>query len=239
MSQVLSSELPEIHGIATLRHAIDRIGYLSVKLFITQLSVSAQMQNPYSPPNSVNDTPQRPSSESGLWRDKEHLVVRLDSPVFPDRCIKTDQPCNSRTAFPLTYIPKSKLWLFGAGLIGFWIAKSLFGKSFILELPISQHFIDERKSSRKKSIRFVILSMVVTFLAVVAFIFAMISGVNDTIAMCILTPFLLLPWIAMGTAVYSSIRHKPLVKVITIDPSFAWLAGVNNSYLASLPSWGE
>ena len=90
---------------------------------------------------------------------------------------------------------------------------------------------------RRKAVKLVFYSMVLAFVGVVAFVFAMAAGVNDTLAMCILTPFLMLPFFAVGTAVYYSIRQKPLVKVFTLDPSFAWLSGVNSSYLAGLPSW--
>ncbi len=195
------------------------------------------MQNPYSTPNVVDDGPLRPISDSGLWRDKEFLVVRIESPRFPNRCIKTDQPCDTRTSIRLDYVPKKTLWILAGGVIGHAIAKTLLGRSFSLEMPISRNLIDDHSSIRGKATKLVVCSMLIFLLGVVGFVFAMASGVNETLAMCILAPILLLPFFAMGGAVYYTIRQKPLVGVVNLDSSFAWISGVSSSFLASLPSW--
>lgn len=195
------------------------------------------MQNPYTAPSVVNDTPQRPNSESGLWRDKGLLVVRLESPRFPNRCLKTDQPCDVRTTIRLNYVPKKTLWVLAGGVIGHAIAKMFFGRTFLLELPISQNLLDEHDSLRRKGTKLVVYSVLGFSFGVVGFVLAMAAGVNETLAMCILLPFLLLPPIAIAAAVYYTIRQKPVVGVVKLDTSFAWISGVNISYLTGLPSW--
>lgn len=67
----------------------------------------------------------------------------------------------------------------------------------------------------------------------------MAFGVNETVALIVLTPILFLPIVAIVAAVYFAIRQKTLVGVAKLVDSHAWLTGVNKSYLDKLPSWQD
>lgn len=59
--------------------------------------------NPYQPPNTFLEKEEE--NKQGLWRDKsgKYLYVEHDA-VFPDRCVKCDQPAHHRLECKLYWI---------------------------------------------------------------------------------------------------------------------------------------
>jgi len=195
--------------------------------------------NPYQSPQTIADpSADVPDNRDGLWREGKLLVVRVENPRFPPKCIKTNQHFDgSPTRTELEWVPGHTLWLGMFGLIGHMIAKAMYGKKVTLMLPVSNEF---RAGQRKTAVIGWLMiggGIAGAILATVGYVFAMAAQVEESAAQVIMLAVFLSPLIALAGVIYLFVKHRPLVVVRKIDGAHAWLDKIDAEFLDTLPDW--
>lgn len=180
------------------------------------------------------------SEESGLWAHEDRLVVRVGRIRPPCLCIKTAEPYEGpATIVRLEWLPRRVMWLLLLGAIGERIAKSLFAKSVLVALPVSQDWMRARK--KKAIIGWAIVAAgIATLLAGPIIYIATLSPDNlKSSPMWIFYP--------IGAGVVTAILgglfllrcHKPIAKVHRVADDLIWLDQIHPGFLKAVPQWQD
>ena len=195
------------------------------------------MDNPYSPPIEHRGE-EHSQSALGLWRDRNHLVVQLTDHQFPNRCLKSAEPCATRTSICLDYVPLKTLWVMAAGVVGYRLGKRLFGHSFTLNVPISRDIQSISGLMQRKAAKAVGYSMISLFIGIGMYFLTSAAGASETVTTAVVLLPIVVVVVLMGIAgIFFTIRQNSLVGVSKFDTTYAWISGVHESYLANLPTW--
>ncbi len=137
-------------------------------------------ENPYGSPRVPISFTATDNNPAGLWRDGELLVMRLHERTFPARCVKTNETFGGApTRLDIDWIPNRGMWLFMLGAVGHAIAKSMFGKTISVELPVSQQWLSKRSRTSNVGWAMILGGMCCLVLGTVAYVGAMASGMDD------------------------------------------------------------
>ncbi|NLS91402.1 MAG: hypothetical protein GXX96_04355 [Planctomycetaceae bacterium] len=123
---------------------------------------------------------QAETGTDGLWRDGKLLVMRNQSPRFPQRCIKTNLPyAGPPTRLKLTWLENETLWVLLVGAIGRAAVMATDGKKIWVDLPISHAWLAKRRRSAIVGWGLLLGGIASFILAVVGYVAATVSGINE------------------------------------------------------------
>jgi len=158
--------------------------------------------------------------EGGVWRDGDTLVM-LKTARLPDRCIKCGLPTNG------SHLKKKLAWhhpalalLVLAGVFIYLIVALIVRKTAVVEISLCEEHIRKHRIA-------VIGTWLVFLLGIVFMILAVSAESLGTAGFGMLLLFAS----AIGAATWARI-----VQVKKIDDHYIWLRGVDESFLAPLPS---
>ena len=158
--------------------------------------------------------------EGGVWRDGSTLIMHKTARL-PDRCINCGVEANG------VHLRKNLSWhhpalalLILAGLLIYVIVALVVRKSARIEISLCEDHLRKH--------RIAIIATWLIFLAGIAFIALAIAAESGGSA---LFGLLLLFASAISAATWAKV-----VKVKKIDDYYVWLRGVDESFLATLPS---
>ncbi len=186
--------------------------------------VSAEGKDTYYQALREGVSPSTVGSAVGAWRDGKRIVVRLDCPRLPARCVKTNTmvAANEFVTKKLYWVhPLVYLSILISILITLILALAL-RKKLILGIPLS--------AEGRAQIRTNAILAVAGFLAGVALIVWPIAAGADRLLW--LMPFGFAAVIA--ALIFGNFKATAL-RVTRMRDGKAWIAGANPEFLASLP----
>jgi len=156
----------------------------------------------------------------GVWRDGDTLVMQKTARL-PDRCIKCGLPANgSQLRKKLTWHHPALVLLVLAGVLIYLIVALIVRKTAIVEISLCEDHIRKH--------RIAVIGSWMIFLLGIVFMVLAISGESLGTA---LFGMLLLFASAVCAATWAKV-----VQVKKIDDFYIWLRGLDESFLALLPS---
>jgi hypothetical protein len=181
--------------------------------------------NPYAAPDSSYEDVAATlmGSEGRLWRQGKLLVMERDA-ALPDRCVKSNEPCEGRLKRLLRWHHPAIYLVILANILIYAIVASLVSHRATIHIGLS----DEWQRRRRRNIA-------IGWLTALVGIGLMCSlGFADETAL----PFLLISGIVLvfGGLLFGMYGSR-MVSPKKIDRTHIWLRGVHPDFLASLPEW--
>ena len=168
-------------------------------------------------------------TDGGLFRQGKMLVVHQKA-VFPDRCIKCNEPTTRRLRRVLHWhLPI--IYLLMIAPILYVVVAIVVGKKAEFHVPLSERFIARRRSNT-------LIAVFLLFAGVIAFGIGIALIQSSEPNLFVLAGCLML--IGPGLWLVASLWGIYGCRVISanyIDDHFAKISGVGSEFLASLPEW--
>ncbi|HYW80674.1 MAG TPA: hypothetical protein VE890_13925 [Thermoguttaceae bacterium] len=197
--------------------------------------------NPYQSPNpdqSLSSISQASDMTNvpiaGLWRDGTHLVLSPSESQFPLRCIKTNEPVASFTPHRIDWIEASLLTKI---LVGWMIAKSLWGRSTDVEFGLSEVFQQKRRRLIRIAWSLVIGGMAGLIVFTFVYVAVMLSGVQESTGDMLMFIPVVASFAAIGGIPVLVLAYAPILRVTKCKDDLLWLSGVTPEFLNALPQW--
>ncbi len=181
--------------------------------------------NPYAAPDSSFEDVATTlfASEGRLWRKGKLLVMERDA-VLPNRCVKSNEPCEGRLKRVLRWHQPAIYLVILANILIYVIVATIVSHRATIHIGLSE----EWRGKRRRNIAIGWL----TALAGIGLLFSM--GFADETVL----PFLLVSGIvALVGGVLFGMYGSQMVTAKRIDRTHIWLRGVHPDFLASLPEW--
>lgn len=186
--------------------------------------VSAEGKDTYYQALREGVSPTTVGSAISAWRDGNRIVVPIDNPRLPARCVKTNAMVAAND-----FVTKKLYWeqplVYLSILISILITLILvlaLRKKLVLEIPLS--------AEGRAKIRTNAVLSIVGFLAGVALIIWPIAASNDALLWLIAVGVVAV----IGSLVFGS-RKATALRVTRMRDGKAWVAGASPEFLASLP----
>jgi hypothetical protein len=163
----------------------------------------------------------------GLWRQGNTLVLR-NGVILPPRCLKSNEPTESRWNRTLSWHPPWVMVLIFVALLIYVIVALILTKRATFQFPISARFRAKRRNA-------LLVGWGLALAGVVSFFasFALLDSDFEAVGAVMLIGGLILPIVGAVWGIYCGRLLWPT----QIDDYFTWLSGVCPEYLATLPDW--
>ncbi len=162
-----------------------------------------------------------PSGVVGLWRTKNQLVTRSETP-FPDRCVRCNAPANGyRLKRQLFWHPPAYFLLIFCNLLIYAIVAVCVRKKAIVHIGLCER----HRVGRKRGI-------VVCWVGVLGGLGMIIGGGMNNSGLVILPGIILL----LVGIIYGAVTGAR-ISAAKITKENVWIKGVNKDLLAELPEW--
>ncbi|MCA9196174.1 MAG: hypothetical protein KDA87_01505 [Planctomycetales bacterium] len=181
--------------------------------------------NPYASPVTENIIQVAEIVDGGMWRDNKLLVVRKMA-VFPDRCVKSNQPTNRRLKRKLAWHHPAVYLTILASLLIYVILALCLQKRAVLHVGLSDPWFRKRR-------RAIVLGWLGVLCSVGLWLAAITVQGDENLQISLMLSGVALFFTA---ATFGALASR-MVAATKIDNDFVWLKGVCPEFLADLPQW--
>lgn len=161
--------------------------------------------------------------EVGLFRKGSYLVLHKKA-VFPDRCIKSNEPTTLRLNRVLYWHSPWIYLIIFVNVLIFVIVAMLIRKKAQFQVPLANRFIQRRRNNIR-------IAWGLAFAGVTAFFCSPLLQPNQIILLVLLGILLII------TAGLWGIYGCRVIYPKYIDDHYVTIAGICPEFLASLPEW--
>lgn len=182
--------------------------------------------NPYQSPQAPSMPPVMSSTlqpmKGGLWREGNLLVMHKEA-TLPDRCVKSNQPCQRRLRRNLSWHHPAISLSILAGVLIYIILAAILTKKATIQIGLSDEWFSRRR--RRIATAWVIV------LAGLAMVVLGFSAQNYSVSPLLVFGGFISPLIGLifGTLTARMVAPK------RITDQYVWIKGVHPDFLAELP----
>lgn len=191
-----------------------------------ETSPSVNAENPFAPPQSIEELDRVSSSSAELYRDGNLLVVQ-DGADLPPFCFISNQPISTFFDWKTAYAPKWHFVLILCGILPYFIIGPFLITSVRIRVPLASKYVVmvEKRQRLVSRLYFASFCLLVTFF----------SGVGtDAIAVTLMAS-------AVGTFLVALVLRKGGnylgLRIVQKETNQIWVAGVHSGFLSRLPPY--
>ncbi len=164
---------------------------------------------------------------SHLIFQKDGLLIVHKKATLPDRCLKSNEPTQSRLKRSLYWHHPALYLLILLHIVIYAIVAIIIRKSAVFWIPLQERYKKKRRRDMAIAWFSVLLGIGLFILGI-----AVVDG-NSTVGV---TCLLLSPFLILGGALFGIFRCR-IVYAKRIDDHFVWLKGVSPDFQREYPEW--
>ncbi len=185
--------------------------------------------NPYAAPTYEQAILPRQSDFSNAIFQKNGVLIVHKNAQLPDRCIKSNEPTQSRLKRALYWHHPALYLLILLHILIYIVVALIVRKSAVLWIPLENRF-------KKARLRNMMLAWILVFVGIGSLIAGFIA--LDAQSPISWIWFLLCPVLILAGAL-TGIYGCRVVYPKRIDGQYVWLKGVSLEFLSAFPEWPE
>lgn len=187
--------------------------------------------NQFNPYQSPLTGPTREWTGSGIWRDKNRLVLWVPQPTLVNACVKTGEKNDlEHVSLKLEYVPAGAAWMIVFGALGYLLAKSVAGTKIEIVAPVSKRWMASRRYWQwfwGFGIGFGVLLLFSGFV-----LMANKDNLGESIQLAAVAAATLGLFGALFSLFALLIVCRPILKIEKVKDVHAWVSGAHPAYLA-------